>query len=81
MPRNARCIVQEMAYHVTQRGTNRQRVFFSSSDRATYLRLLQQNLAPSETRALAWCLMTNHVHLVLVPEREDSLVEKRVSLN
>jgi putative transposase len=73
MPRNARCIVPELAYHVTQRGTNHQRVFFSAADRATYLRLLQQNLAPTETRVLAWCLMTNHVHLVLVPSREDSL--------
>jgi REP element-mobilizing transposase RayT len=62
-----------MAYHVTQRGTNHQRVFFSASDRAAYLRLLQRNLAPAETRVLAWCLMTNHVHLVLVPDREDSL--------
>ena len=73
MPRNARCIIPEMAYHVTQRGTNHQRVFFSASDRAAYLRLLQQNLGPAETRVLAWCLMNNHVHLVLVPGREDSL--------
>jgi putative transposase len=73
MPRNARCVVPGLAYHVTQRGTNQQRVFFSASDRVTYLRLLQQNLAPSETRLLAWCLMTNHTHLVLVPGHEDSL--------
>lgn len=73
MPRNARCVVPELAYHVTQRGTNGQRVFFASSDYSSYLKLLQQNLAPSETRLLAWCLMTNHVHLVLVPGREDSL--------
>jgi putative transposase len=73
MPRNARCIIPELAYHVTQRGTNRQRVFFSAADRTTYLRLLQQNLAPTETRVVAWCLMTNHVHLVVVPGREDSL--------
>lgn len=73
MPRNARCVLPGLAYHITQRGTNHQRVFFSGSDRVTYLRLLQQNLAPAETRVLAWCLMTNHIHLVLVPGREDSL--------
>ncbi len=73
MPRNARCVVPGLAYHITQRGTNQQRVFFSGSDRVTYLRLLQQNLALSETRVLTWCLMTNHIHLVLVPGREDSL--------
>ena len=69
-----RCtLYPEMPYRVTQRGINRQRVFFSASDHAAYLRLVQQNLAPAETRVLAWCLMTNHVHLVLVPGREDSL--------
>lgn len=73
MPRNARCIVPEIAYHVTQRGTNQQRVFFTASDRMTYLRLLKENLARAQTRLLAWCLMTNHVHLVLVPGQEDSL--------
>lgn len=73
MPRNARCVVPELAYHITQRGTNREQVFFTASDRRAYLALLAQNLADTETRVLAWCLMTNHVHLVLVPAREDSL--------
>jgi putative transposase len=73
MPRNARCVVPGLAYRVTQRGTNHQLVFFSAADRATYLRLLKRNLAPAETRPLAWCLMTNHIHLVLVPGQIDSL--------
>ena len=58
MPRNARCVVPGLAYHVTQRGTNHQRVFFSASDRATYLRLLKQNLAPAEARLLSFCYAT-----------------------
>ncbi len=60
------------AYHITQRGTNRQRVFFTESDRSTYLRLIVQNLEDAGFRVLAWCLMTNHVHFVAVSEREDS---------
>jgi putative transposase len=63
----------ELAYHVTQRGTHQQRVFFSASDRTACLGLLQQILADTETRVLAGCLMTNHIHLVLVPGREKSL--------
>jgi len=62
-----------MAYHVTQRGTNRQKVFYLDTDRSTYLGLLRKNLADCEVGVLAWCLMPNHVHLVVVPEREDSL--------
>ncbi len=54
IPRDAPCHIPEMAYHVTQQGTNHQRVFFSASDRAVYLRLLQQNLARAETRVAVW---------------------------
>ena len=61
------------AYHITQRGTNRQRVFFTDTDRSTYLRLMSQNLTDAGVRVLAWCLMTNHVHFVAVPEQSDSL--------
>ncbi len=73
MARNSRCVVPGVAYHVTQRGTNKQQVFFTASDRATYLGLLKENLTLTQTRLLAWCLMKNHVHLALMPEMEDSL--------
>ena len=73
MPRNARCVLPETPYHVTQRGTNGQRVFFQNSDREMYLRLLSRNLCGAGVRVLAYTLMTNHVHAVVVPERADSL--------
>ncbi|HUA84340.1 MAG TPA: transposase [Bryobacteraceae bacterium] len=62
-----------IAYHVTQRGTDRQQVFFGIADRKLYLQLIRQNLAGAGVRILAYCLMTNHVHFIVVPEREDSL--------
>jgi putative transposase len=73
MPRNARVIAPGFAYHITQRGTNRQPVFLSIADRKLYVRLVRENLDSAGVRILAYCLMTNHVHLVAVPEREDSL--------
>lgn len=73
MPRNARVIAPGIPYHITQRGTNRERVFFTCADRSLYLRLIRENLAEADVRILAYCLMTNHVHFVAVPEREDSL--------
>ena len=73
VPRNARCVLAGTAYHVTQRGTDRQRVFFLNSDRKMYLHLLSRNLAGARVRVLAYALMTNHVHAVVVPERADSL--------
>jgi putative transposase len=73
MPRNARCIEPGLPYHITQRGTNQQRVFFSPGDCKLYLDLLREQLDDCECRVLAYCLMSNHVHLVVVPGRSDSL--------
>lgn len=73
MPRNARTVAPGLPYHVTQRGTNREKVFFSVSDRHLYLRLIRENLHQAGVQVLAYCLMSNHVHFVVVPQREDSL--------
>lgn len=58
---------------MTQRGTNRQKVFFSVADRQLYLRLIRENMAEAGVSVLAYCLMTNHIHVIAVPRREDSL--------
>jgi putative transposase len=73
MPRNARIVAPGLPYHVTQRGTNREKVFFAVEDRHLYLRLIRESLAAAQTRVLAYCLMTNHVHFVVVPGHEESL--------
>jgi putative transposase len=62
-----------MPYHITQRGTNRERVFFTVADRLLYLRVIREHQADAGVRILAYCLMTNHIHFVAIPEREDSL--------
>ena len=72
MPRRYRCILPGVACHVTQRGVDR-RETFSAGDRETYVTLIRQNLQDAGVRLLAWCLMTNHIHLIAMPEREDSL--------
>jgi putative transposase len=73
MPRRARCVIPGVPYHVTQRGVDRQATFSVDDDRHTYLHLLRDNLSEADVRVWAWCLMSNHVHLVLLPGREDSL--------
>src|SRR5438270_3851341 len=73
MPRRARCVLPGIPYHVTQRGVDGQATFSIDEDRYTYLRLLRENLSEAEVRVWAWCLMSNHVHLVLLPGREHSL--------
>jgi len=73
MPRIARIIAPGYPHHVTQRGNNRARVFFNDEDRQTYLRLLADYAAKYSLQIWAWCLMDNHVHLLVVPENEASL--------
>jgi putative transposase len=73
MPRRARIVAPGVAHHVTQRGTDRQTVFFTQKDRRVYLGLLGQQSRLAEVRILAYCLMSNHIHLVAVPEEEVSL--------
>jgi len=73
MPRRERCVLAGVPHHVTQRGVDRCPVFDTDFDRSTYIRLLCENLAPAGVRILGWCLMTNHVHLVALPESPESL--------
>ena len=73
MPRRARSVIPGVAHHITQRGNNRQPVFFSQEDRRFYLRLLGRHAMHHGMHVLGYCLMTNHVHLVAVPDTADSL--------
>jgi putative transposase len=75
MPRLARAIAVGCAHHITQRGNNRQRVFFVDDDRRVYLQLLTEEAAKHKLEVLGYCLMDNHVHLVAIPHEEDSLAK------
>jgi putative transposase len=73
MARLARVVLPEVPHHVTQRGVRSIDVFQSDADRRDYLRLLRINGDRHGLRFLAYCLMSNHIHLVVVPARPDSL--------
>jgi hypothetical protein len=60
-------------HHITQRGNNRQDAFLSKKDRRFYLDALRENSGRYDQRVLDYCLMTNHVHLVALPERDNAL--------
>jgi len=69
----ARVVLAGLPHHVTQRGVRSLPVFWSDADRREYLRLLREQGARFGVTFLAYCLMTNHVHVIAVPERADSL--------
>jgi len=73
MARLSRIVVPGYPHHVTQRGVRSMNVFHEASDRREYLGTLGEEIARHGVSVLVWCLMTNHVHFVAVPHREDSL--------
>ncbi|MCZ7586814.1 MAG: transposase [Deltaproteobacteria bacterium] len=75
MPRVARIVLPGLPHHVTQRGNNRQDVFFARDDRRLYLEILNEEARRHGVAVLGYCLMTNHVHLILVPDTEQSLAK------
>ena len=73
MPRSARIVIPDQPYHVTQRGNYRQDVFFAKDDYLYYLGLLKEHSKQFGVEVLGYCLMTNHIHLVVIPKAADSL--------
>ena len=80
MPRAARVVIPGMALHVRHRGHNRGACFFSDDDYSLYLRLLGHFARQHACAVHAYCLMTNHVHLVLTPDTGDSCAQLMKSL-
>lgn len=73
MARLARVVMAGAWHHVTQRGNHRQMVFHKDADRAMYRELLSRHCARAAVRITGYCLMGNHVHLILLPETPTGL--------
>ena len=73
MTRLARIVIPGLPHHVTQRGNRRERVFFSDADYQFYLDELGSAAKKAGSEIWAWCLMPNHVHLLIVPADVDGL--------
>jgi putative transposase len=73
MARLARVVIPGLPHHVTQRGNGGARTFFADADYALYRGLLAEQCRAAGVEVWAWCLMPNHVHLVLVPSDADGL--------
>ncbi|MHB8504080.1 MAG: transposase, partial [Candidatus Acidiferrales bacterium] len=73
MARLARIAIVNIPHHVTQRGNARQFLLASDRERAVYLKLLRHYVKLYDLALLGYCLMSNHVHLIVVPRRIESL--------
>jgi putative transposase len=73
MARLARVVLPSHPHHIIQRGNRRQDVFFVEEDYMAYLSLLKEWCAREDVEIWAYCLMTNHVHLVVCPTEGSNM--------
>jgi putative transposase len=73
MPRQARSVFSGVSHHITLRGKRREDAFYEDEDREIYLSWLHEYCRLHKVEILLYCLMTNHIHLVVVPKTELGL--------
>jgi putative transposase len=73
MARLARIVIPGLPHHVTQRGNRREAIFFQDGDHEVYLDLLAEQTLKAGVAVWAYCLMPNHVHLILKPAHRGDL--------
>ena len=73
MPRVARGLADGLIYHIINRGNGRQQVFHTEGDYRCFVDLMVEGRERYPVKLLAWCLMPNHFHLLVSPERGEDL--------
>jgi putative transposase len=81
MPRRARVVIPNAPHHITQRGNNKQAVFFVDDDRMKFLNLLGEQSKRFGLIIDGFCLMTNHVHIIATAANEYSLAKTMGRVN
>ena len=75
MARAKRYIIPGLPHHAIQRGNNRQNIFFDKADRLYFLSKLEEISQEEKVPIGAYALMTNHIHMLLYPEKADGLIK------
>lgn len=79
MPRQARGLSESGIYHIMLRGINQQQIFEDEEDSHKYLEILKTCKTISKFKIFAYCLMGNHIHLLIKIEKENlELIFKRI---
>ncbi|MFH0913628.1 MAG: transposase [Candidatus Omnitrophota bacterium] len=73
MPRGPRILLDNVCYHIINRGNQKQNVFLEENDFAKYLQLLKHFKKKYSFKLFGYCLMPNHIHLILQPKQPQIL--------
>ena len=75
MGRQARIVIPGCPHHIIHRGNRKQDVFIDENDNSIYLKYLHENAVKYGIKIWAYCLMKNHIHLIAVPDYENSFAK------
>ncbi|MBU2034924.1 MAG: transposase [Candidatus Omnitrophica bacterium] len=75
MPRQARIVIPNTAHHVTQRGNYQQDIFERQEEYIKYCNWIDEYAQQKSLEILAYCLMRNHVHFIVIPKEVQDLSE------
>jgi len=82
MPRGARVRSKNGIYHIMLRGANKQEIFHDDEDCVKFLEIIGKYKRLSDMKVFAWCLMNNHVHLLIKEGNEPiSITMKRIGVS
>jgi len=73
MPRGARILLHNVCYHVINRGNQKQVIFLENTDYEKFLQILKHYKKKYKCKLFGYCLMPNHIHLILDPKEPLSL--------
>ena len=75
MARLARLVLPNFPHHLVQKGNNAQSVFLDSNDYSRYIQLACKYSHKYSVDISAYCLMSNHIHILAAPAKENGLAE------
>ena len=81
MPKPMRLLMENSCYHIVSRGNNKQKIFLENVDYEKYLNIFLHYKHKFGFKCYCWCLMPNHIHLILFPKRAKDLIKIMQGLN
>lgn len=82
MPRQARIVSNSRIYHIIIRGNERKDIFFDDEDRKRFIDIMKTKIEESCSKLFAYCLMDNHVHLIIYEGSEGiAQIMKRINVS
>ena len=75
MPRGARILIRDACYHILNRGNQKRNIFLEETDYTECLKIIRHYKRVFMFKVFGYCLMPNHIHLIIQPKEPHDLAE------